>query len=157
MTEQELVLDETLCAAITNSGAQCKRKPLPDSKYCQIVAHQAQAEPEEEEFVVCGHINRHSIGMDGVLDNLACERELGHDGDHGAWHYEIHFGPSLRDEVNPRIMHPQINFEGDVWGEWSDMAGTPVSEIKPEPIRKKPGIHDAVIASGDFWEGEDLP
>lgn len=149
-------LDPNLCAAITSRGTQCKNKPLPGSMYCQIEAHQALEEPEET-GELCGHINRHSYGVNGKLDNLSCEKEKGHEGNHGAWHFERHYGPALQDDINPRIYHPQLSWEGDRWTEWNDDAGTPVELIKPKPLPRKPGIMDNYVASDDFWADEHLP
>ena len=41
----------------------------------------------------------HSFGIDGKPDELACEKDEGHDGNHGAMHLER--GQNLLSEVRP--------------------------------------------------------
>lgn len=108
------------CIATTKGGTPCKGTPLPGSDFC--MAHQPK--PEEPEAVeLCGHINRHSNGVDGKPDNLACEKPLGHSGNHGAMHEELRsFGEGGGTEP-----------KGFTWREWLDIAGTPVDQIKPDP------------------------
>ena len=77
----------------------------------------------------CGHLTRHSHGIDGKHDNLACTREPGHDGNHGAEHLELVESPVGTIEIG-RKKYVKKN----IYREWSDVAGTPVSQIPLQPI-----------------------
>lgn len=126
------------CIAIKKNGEQCTNKVVPGTNFCFVKSHQAQVPPKSEPVKdepqdnLCGHINRHSYGADGKLDNLSCTRAKGHDGDHGAMHYEVHHAPPYRDEFNSRIVKSEVMAEGEQWTAWLDIAGTPVGEIKPD-------------------------
>lgn len=95
----------------------------------------------------CGHVNKHSYNHEG-LDELACTKPKDHEGLHGALHYERARKISAmltneeaekftRREIDGELMH-----EGEIYREWSDIAGTPADEIVPV----SPGIE--IIQSG---------
>ena len=92
------------------------------------------AEPKVEKEKVCGHINRHSYGVDGKLDNLACVLPTGHRGDHSAPHVEESI-THMREKTG-RITG-EIRDKKTVTAFWGDMAGTPVDQI-PVPKEIKP-------------------
>lgn len=80
-------------------------------------------------MAACGHINKHSKNMAGELDNLACEKDAGHDGNHGAHHLQ-------RLPADGGKILLVGGKEEKVWTEWNDAAGTLASEIKPQIIAK---------------------
>lgn len=123
------------CNAKTGSGEPCKNNATEGSEYCHL--HQPEPEPKGE----CGHVNRHAYGSDGELDPITCEKEEGHDGNHGAYRYEKIYGEPMHDPVT-KVVSPSVQFEGERWVEWTDAAGTPVEEIQEEPIPRP----DRVIA-----------
>ena len=160
-------LDSNLCLAITNSGEQCRNKPLSGSRYCRIESHQAlEQKPsgdDEQDFEPCGHVNRHFIDSTGEGRILKCTKPKGHDGNHGGWYYIIEYN-AMRDEYNPKIITYHKGWEGEKWGEWNDMAGIPREKVKDaigvveEEMNKKPGILDRIAAlNEDFWADEELP
>ena len=125
------------CQYIKADGEQCGNNAIPGSAYCHIKSHQPSEEelPEiintrpEELLVaapaadapgVCGHINRHSYGINGELDNISCTLPAGHSGDHGAPHLERDYGEG-----------GAVTWEGERWADWTDMAGTPADQLKP--------------------------
>jgi len=84
---------------------------------------------------VCGHVNMHSIGVDKKLDKMSCDLKPGHDGDHSGVHEELQ-----RTEETEYVNGEEITrvkyFPVERRCAWSDMAGTPVSEMpKPDPVR----------------------
>lgn len=92
----------------------------------------------------CGHINRHSIGVDGKPDNLECTLPAGHSGPHSAPHHEIakQMSASLAggsaDEFEPvRDEYGNVLYEGTPVRSWGDAAGIPPGEIVPG----SPGQH----------------
>jgi hypothetical protein len=80
----------------------------------------------------CGHINRHSIDAQGQHDNLACTKDPGHGGNHGADHLQWTADPDGTIKINKQLSSVQ-----PVWVEWGDMAGTPVEKITIVPTPKK--------------------
>lgn len=92
----------------------------------------------------CKHVNRHSYGIDGKLDNLECVLEEGHDGLHEAPHYEVatQLSGTLDEEDTSTFnvvtdKNGNVYYEGTVTRRWSDAAGVPAKDIKPE----SPGVH----------------
>lgn len=85
-------------------------------------------------MAICGHINRHSYGADGKLDNLKCTLEKGHDGLHQAEHYEVATQLSASyegGEFRSTIVDGKEVYEATVVRQWSDAAGIPAKEISP--------------------------
>jgi hypothetical protein len=86
----------------------------------------------------CGHINRHSIGVDGKPDNLECTLDSGHPGAHSAPHHEIakQLSGTLEDEDRD-VFETKYDEQGELYYEghplrsWTDAAGIPAKEIKP--------------------------
>ena len=115
------------CAAIKKNGERCTNEAIPGSDYCFVNAHQALAQPEESMGELCGHKNIH------CSDPLTCEKQKGHDGNHGAYHLERHYGSQTRDDRNPRIVTRELEWEKEVWVEWLDDAEIPPEDIKPDP------------------------
>jgi len=89
----------------------------------------------------CGHINRHSIGLDRKLDNLECDLPQGHEGNHQGNHKEYQKTEDVKivnGEETITIRYKEV----EVRRGWTDMAGTPVSEIPvPDPV-KQPTLQD---------------
>lgn len=98
----------------------------------------------EKTIDLCGHINRHSYGVDGKPDELSCDLPLGHEGNHGAWHYEegTQLSSMLTDDESQKFEVKYMDddgkplYAGTIRREWNDMAGIPANEIKPNT----PGI-----------------
>jgi hypothetical protein len=88
-----------------------------------------------QEVELCGHINRHSYGIDGQLDNLACDLPKGHAGDHSAMHKEVNVS-HMRD-VNRKVTG-EIRNEYKVRAYWGDAAGIPVGQLPPTPEIQPP-------------------
>jgi len=119
------------CQAFTKAGKPCKGNALPDSDFC--MAHQPQEEaapetvaptpaviPYNEADNICGHENKHFI--DDLP--LVCDLPPGHAGNHSAEYETTDYkqgGPT---------------FQGKKRTYWSDLAGTPVDQIKQVPIPK---------------------
>lgn len=81
----------------------------------------------------CGHINRHSRGVRGAPDNLACTKDRGHDGNHGAEHDEYAMSDVGEIEVGgKRFTHVRV------WREWGNAAGIEPGKIIPEVLEPKP-------------------
>jgi len=102
-----------------------------------------QAEIVEEvqvpEVELCGHINRHSLGLDGKPDNLACTLPKGHTGNHSAEHYEVATQVSgMLEDVQSMEFNqlPDGKMEITTLREWGDMAGIPAKDIVPA----RPGV-----------------
>jgi len=129
------------CAALTKSGKPCKNLAKTGEDYCSSHLRSMQdSSPELEEVKeevpednLCGHVNLHSRDKNGRQDFLSCTKPKGHEGNHGAYHYEVHYGSRYRDDMNPRLIHRDVIKEGMDWREWNDMAGIPVEDIKPDP------------------------
>jgi len=122
----------------------------------------------------CGHINKHSHDEYGKLDDLACDLEQGHGGDHSAMHFEraTKFSEALTQKEAEKFIYmmacptckkfkvggaycpdcltafPENTphyYEGEIRREWNDAAGTLASEIVPI----SPGIE--VISSDHMF------
>jgi hypothetical protein len=115
----------TKCKAVTGSGEPCKNNAIDGEEYCHV------HEPEEEPKGPCGHINRHSYNHKGELDPLECEKEEGHSGNHGTYHYEVIYGEPDHNPVTG-IVKPSVQYEGERWVEWNDAAGIPVDKIQED-------------------------
>jgi hypothetical protein len=95
----------------------------------------ANLEPE-----LCGHVNRHSMGVDGLPDNMTCFRPKGHDGLHRGKHL-VRFTVHQKD--GKRIIGEVVRQELVQESEWSDGAGIPfedtppVVEIKPKSLAEQ--------------------
>lgn len=92
----------------------------------------------------CGHINRHSVGVDGKPDNLECTLPAGHSGPHSAPHHEVakQMSASLAgnsaDQFEPVVDQlGNVLYEGNPVRYWTDAAGVPANEIVPA----SPGQH----------------
>ena len=87
----------------------------------------------------CGHINKqnwqYKEELDkSVLEDLACDLEKGHEGNHSAEKFEKSF------------KNDGLSTEGMVRVEWSDAAGTPADEIEPDLTTLPPHIYKAMMA-----------
>ena len=91
------------------------------------------AQAIEEIRAKCGHINRHSLGIKGMPDDLACELDPGHPGNHKAMHMEY-----VPDDKGDTIISKRPHLLKKVEREWSDMAGTPAKDIMPGVLEKTP-------------------
>lgn len=135
--------------AKNQSAKQSERETFREEIRKEVLDEIANKPPETEEelvelYGVCGHINRHSFGVDGEPDNLACERPKAHLGNHGADQLQRSrnlgeaLSPSMTASFKP-VLHKEtgerLYYEGKIWSEWGDLAGTPADEIVP----MKPG------------------
>lgn len=79
----------------------------------------------------CGAFNAHSHGLDGELDNLECERDEGHAGNHRAKHLEYFPGNRLsREELKTFksvVVEGRKVYEGKVLCEWTPASEFPVN------------------------------
>ncbi len=139
------------------SAKQSEREALREEIRQEVLDEIANKPPETNEELVelygaCGHVNLHSFGVDGEQDDLACERPKGHLGNHGADHLQR--SRQLGEALSPKMItkfkvvnHPdtgeRLYYEGIIWSEWGDEAGTPADEIFPT----KPG--ETMIAQQD--------
>jgi hypothetical protein len=92
---------------------------------------------ETKKKELCGHINRHSTGTDGKLDNVKCDLEKGHSGNHSGVHKELEKTVDTK-VINGEEVTTTRYDEVDTRRGWNDMAGTPVSEIPVPPEPKQP-------------------
>jgi len=102
------------CIGTNKDGSPCQRPPSVNSEYCS--AH----EPDQSNGV-CSHENLHFVQNQPDQDALLCEKETGHPGNHGALVHVVRYDAE-----------GTVTEDDWVWQEWSDIAGIPVSEIKPE-------------------------
>ena len=85
--------------------------------------------------LLCGHINRHSLGTNNKPDNLSCTLPSGHSGDHEALHAELI--ESNRD-YNEKGAVVHIDYEERKFlRQWNDMAGIPLEKIQIMPLPEK--------------------
>lgn len=91
----------------------------------------------------CGHINRQHTGVDGELEDIACTLPKGHTGDHSAKVRVLQ--KQQYTQKNPKLEYVwRDGLEYEVHAVdtfWSDAAGVPVTEVKPDyeghPNRKE--------------------
>lgn len=100
------------CQGTNKDGTQCGRNANQGVDFCSVHL------PEDE---TCGHENLHFIVTQPDQEYAACEKELGHEGNHGALIHCVRYDP----EGN-------VSYDEWEWQEWKDLAGTPVSQITPE-------------------------
>lgn len=82
----------------------------------------------------CGHINRHSIGLDRKPDNVACDKPKGHNGDHEGEHEEYIKFYETTIENGVEITRVKLVAEKRRV-QWGDMAGIPFDKIpRPAPL-----------------------
>jgi hypothetical protein len=117
--------------------AQAKAKAKTATK--KAPTKKVAEEVQEAEVNICGHVNRHSFGVDGKPDNLQCTLPKGHDGLHSAQHYEGGTqlsGMLSADDLEAFVWNEETErYEGIILRHWNDMAGIPAKDIKPA----KPG------------------
>lgn len=92
---------------------------------------------------VCGHVNKHFFNTHGKLEDLTCDLEKGHAGDHHA--------KCLINEPDPvtnekGIVVQQRYREIEVEAFWNDMAGTPASEITAGEAVQLTGYQQDIVA-----------
>lgn len=79
---------------------------------------------------VCGHVNRHSVGLDKKLDYMLCDKPPGHSGDHEGDHleWEKHEETSIvHGEEEIRVFYAEVVLRR----QWNDAAGVEVKNIPP--------------------------
>lgn len=96
------------------------------------VAEEVKQEAETPVVVtskLCGHVNMHSLGVDGKLDFPTCTLDNGHSGDHYGKHRMQVEGGREYDRIYGKLIDIKYTVvEGDVW--WNDAAGIPVEKIQ---------------------------
>lgn len=96
-------------------------------------------QPDLEKLPVCGHVNRHSVGVDGQLDNIKCYLPTGHAGPHRGKHMQ-RFSHHV---VEKKHIVAEPYEDKEVESEWLDGAGVPVDptvssgEIKPKSLAEQ--------------------
>jgi hypothetical protein len=107
-------------------------------------------EKKEKEVVLCGHVNRHS-----PEPHLVCTLEKGHIGNHRATKLvkASQLSGLLEEDMLSLYEYKEDEngvgwYVGDIPSEWSDIAGTPVSEIVPA----SPGIEIIDYEQQKEWE-----
>jgi hypothetical protein len=111
----------------------------------------------------CGHVNKHSLGVDRKPDNLACTLEKGHEGNHSALHFES------STQLSPMLSEAEQNkyniidgddgktyYEGYIERHWTDDAGIPASEIKPRSPGEQLINADHLFGVGDATRMKDM-
>lgn len=100
----------------------------------------------------CGHVNRHSVDVNGQFDDLKCVLEKGHEGLHEAPHFEraTQLSNGLTSEQADEFTvtvdeKGKTWYEGTITRQWSDAAGVPAKDIKP----RSPGEH--LVQSPDLF------
>jgi hypothetical protein len=100
---------------------------------------------------LCGHVNKHSLGLDSLPDNMTCFLPPGHEGPHRGKHKTRFVTYKFKDrkvvEKNEEIR--------DAESEWLDEANVPVDfdkpvrEIKPKSLAEQEfGEHAKEILGG---------
>jgi hypothetical protein len=114
-----------------------KTQPEADAAVATQTAGAAQTEAQKESaLAACGHVNRHSIGLDKKPDNVACDLPKGHGGDHEGEHEEYVKEYDTRIENGIEITRTiLVAVKRRV--QWGDMAGIPFSQI-PRPLPPAP-------------------
>lgn len=88
---------------------------------------------------VCGHVNEHSLGIDGKPDKPKCDLPSGHNGSHSGVHKQnIPYEEAEFINGIERVIK-RVRVE-DVRSEWGDMAGIPADKIPTPPEIKPPSM-----------------
>jgi len=87
---------------------------------------------------LCGHVNRHSAGVDGLPDNMECFLLKGHEG----LHRGKHMTRFVTHKVEKKKIVAELETLRETESEWSDGASIPVSaipvvEIKPKTLAEQ--------------------
>ena len=107
----------------------------------------AIVEDVKEKYIApqkCGHVNKHYKNMDGELEDLKCTLEKGHAGDHSA-DYACYRPTDGSTKQAKQIAQAKLEgkaitimlggnelIETVEQAYWSDVAGVPASEIRPD-------------------------
>lgn len=88
---------------------------------------------------ICGHVNKQFHNVKGKIEDLACTLPSGHVGDHSAKHtalrqVEDNFETAelVANGAKTYVIAGKPFMAIEVDGFWSDVAGVPASEIKPD-------------------------
>lgn len=97
----------------------------------------------------CGHVNKHSFGIDGKPDNMKCHLPKGHDGPHKGAHVRRVYD---RKYVQKRLVDKTYK-DVEEESEWLDGAGeyptTFPAEIKPPSLAEQEFGVEAKIILGN--------
>jgi hypothetical protein len=85
----------------------------------------------EETKEVCGHINKHYVNPKGRLEDLPCDLEKGHAGDHHAFCVHLVSDP-LTNPKGQVIEERYREEQAEAW--WSEAAGVPAKDITEAPM-----------------------
>lgn len=115
-----------------------KREPIAPEDVENEIEIAVELAPQK---AICGHVNRHSFGVDGKPDNPTCFLEAGHTPPHKGKHLRRNY---RYDRVGKKFVSV---FVGDVEeiAEWHDGAGEVPTSFPPE-------IPAKTLAEEDFGE-----
>lgn len=112
----------------------------------------AKKNVNQEADELCGHINRHSLGVDGLPDNMSCILPKGHPGAHRGRHLVRR---TVHQVEKKHIVGEKVTSEKEEESEWLDGAGIPVDEapavveIKPKTLAEQEfGVNAKTVMSG---------
>ena len=109
---------------------------MAEKKVKEEMAEEVAEKPKSK---LCGHLNMHHKGLKGGLEPLACTLAAGHEGDHNAKYKALrkvddNFETAVLVEQGANtykiagIMYAELEEDGF----WSDGAGIPAKDIKPD-------------------------
>ena len=110
---------------------------MPAKKKIDEVKEQYFTAAETTDEGICGHINKHHIGLSGRLEALTCELPDGHEGDHEA-DYEclrVTDGSIEQEDLPHKTVGGKEYVVTTERAEWSDGAEIPAREIKPDLVQ----------------------
>jgi len=81
--------------------------------------------------VICGHVNKQHYNTKGRLEDLTCDLEKGHTGDHHAI-YEKNVPDHETDDKGRVTKSRYAQEETEAY--WGEMAGTPAKEISEAAV-----------------------
>jgi hypothetical protein len=124
-----------------------KTEEQPAEQKPEIKATEASAEEQPRKAGgLCGHVNMHSFGPDGTLDQPVCDLPKEHQGDHHGKHQQKVERERFYERETGKLLKIEYDIEEkEIW--WNNAAGTPAKDITPGPLpsrNKKSEILQAV-------------
>jgi len=110
-------------------------------------------EHPDPEIILCGHINRHSLGVDGEPDGMTCFLPKGHElNEETKLHRGRHMTRYVRHIKEGKRIVGETYEDRETESEWSDGASIPigpVAEIKPKTLAEQEfGINAEIVMKG---------